>query len=522
MRLHRAYGVDVDATATDEAAGKLRSLTGVLPALVVALDDWAACRRAVEDAEGVTTVAHLLAALDTDPWRKRVRQALAASDMPELEKLAGSDEVALQAPATAEVLAGALEYRGRPDLALTLLKTAADTHPDDFWLHLKLGVAYSSARPRRLEEAIRHNTAARAVRPGNAAANYNLGVVLKAHGDRDGAAACYRRTIELDPTFAKAQTNLGAILQDEGKLDEAIACYRRAIEHASDKTQPHITHKNLGVILKQRGQVDEAIACFRRAVELEPEYMEAHMHLGILLQTKGDLDEAVACFRRAAQCPPEQAIAHGYAGGCLFALGKVKEALAHFERAVELAPNDAKYYFNLGLALGDDGDFERAAACYRQAIELNPNLAPVYNNLAEILATATERSVYDPEEGLNLARKAIQLAPDAAEHWDTLSTAAYRAGDWQTSLDARQEKLNRDPITEEDRLYLAMTHWQLGNPIEARKWYDESINEGIDDQSNSSQLTELRDEARKLLGIADATTEDEASGREPSGAEGED
>ena len=38
--------------AADEAAARLRSRAGVLPALIVALDHWAFCRRSVKDEVG--------------------------------------------------------------------------------------------------------------------------------------------------------------------------------------------------------------------------------------------------------------------------------------------------------------------------------------------------------------------------------------------------------------------------------------------------------------------------------------
>ena len=47
-------------------------------------------------------------ALDADPWRRRVREALATKSEKALEELAGSEEVARQAPSTVVLLARAL------------------------------------------------------------------------------------------------------------------------------------------------------------------------------------------------------------------------------------------------------------------------------------------------------------------------------------------------------------------------------------------------------------------------------
>src|SRR5207245_1872205 len=55
---------------------------------------------------------------------------------------------------------------------------------------------------------------------------YNLGLALRAKGDRDGAIAEYRETIRLDPQFTPAHYNLGGLLRIKGDADGAIAQFR--------------------------------------------------------------------------------------------------------------------------------------------------------------------------------------------------------------------------------------------------------------------------------------------------------
>ena len=127
----------------DEAAGRLRSRAAVLPALIVALDEWARCRRIVKDDTGAKALSGLAQALDADPWRRRVREAVEAKGTKALEELAASAEVARQAPSTVCLLARALQNSGRGEPATELLDKALWKHPDDFWLHFKAGFASS-------------------------------------------------------------------------------------------------------------------------------------------------------------------------------------------------------------------------------------------------------------------------------------------------------------------------------------------------------------------------------------------
>ena len=273
----REFGVDVDALPADEAAKGLRSQAGVLPALIVALDDWARFRRYVKDAAGAEVLSGLAQSLDGDPWRRRVREAVAAKNKQALVELADSAELAHQAPSTLELFAWALQNNESSEPVREVLSTALRKHPGDFWLHFTAANANSKTRPPRYEKAIGHYTAALALRPHSTAVLVNLGHALHKQGNLDEAIAEYHTAIELDPKFAMAHYNLGVALTEQGKLDEAIDCYHKAIE-----LDPKFVnaHHNLGHILAKQGKLDEAIDCFRRAIELDPKFARAHGQLG--------------------------------------------------------------------------------------------------------------------------------------------------------------------------------------------------------------------------------------------------
>ncbi len=226
----REYGVDVNVLPTDEATDALRSRAAVLPALIAALDDWAFSRGKINDEAGAQALTNLVQTLDTDDWRRRVREALAANNEQLLEELADSAEVARQAPSTVALLAVALEKCDRRDAALELLGSALQEHPDDFWFHFISGNVTGSSRQPDYEQATRHYTAALALRPRNAIVLICLGTALDNHGKPEEAMYCLRRAIKIDPNLAFAHSLLGLALNKRGKLDEAIAEYRTAIE----------------------------------------------------------------------------------------------------------------------------------------------------------------------------------------------------------------------------------------------------------------------------------------------------
>lgn len=100
----------------------------------------------------------------------------------------------------------------------------------------------------------------RADQNGDAAAAFNLGILLEDRGAITEAEAAYRRADNRG--HGAAASNLGVLLEERGAVAEAEAAYRRADRHG-DATGAF----NLGVFLEERGATDEAEAAYRRADE---------------------------------------------------------------------------------------------------------------------------------------------------------------------------------------------------------------------------------------------------------------
>ena len=169
-----------------------------------------------------------------------------------------------------------------------------------------------------LDESLAELREAVRLRPADAAAHNQLGVVLAMQGKLDEAIACFERACQLDPhspeladnrrrTLAASHTRAGNAHFRQGQLDDAAARYRLAIE-----CQPTLAeaYNNLGAVFEKQQRTDEAIACYRRAVGIKPDYAAAHDSLGVLLVRQAHFTEAVACYRRAIAIDPGHAAAH--------------------------------------------------------------------------------------------------------------------------------------------------------------------------------------------------------------------
>jgi serine/threonine protein kinase/Flp pilus assembly protein TadD len=125
-----------------------------------------------------------------------------------------------------------------------------------------------------------------------------------------------------------------------------------------------------------------------------------------------------------------------------------------------------------------------------------------YNSRAWPLATAAAPEARNPARAVELATRAVELAPAYGEAWNTLGVAQYRAGDWNSAIKAFEKSMDlRDGGNAFDWFFLAMAHWQLGQKDEARKWYDQAVEWTNKNQPKNEELQRFRAEAAELLGI---------------------
>jgi Flp pilus assembly protein TadD len=200
--------------------------------------------------------------------------------------------------------------------AAKFLNEANARRPGDFWIVFELANASRQTKPPAIDEAIRYDTTAVALRPGSVAAHYNLGLGLFDKGRLDEAIMEWRKAVALDPDDVKIRTGLGIALHHKGQLDEAIVEWRKAVALKPDYTE---AHSNLGIALRDKGQLDEAIAEWRKVLALNPDDAKAHSNLGNAFVRKHQLDEAIAEFRKAVQIQPAYVNAH-YNAACAAAL----------------------------------------------------------------------------------------------------------------------------------------------------------------------------------------------------------
>jgi tetratricopeptide (TPR) repeat protein len=298
-----------------------------------------------------------------------------------------------------------------------------------------------------------------------------------------------------------------------GDLDEAIRSYKAAL-----RLQPD--HRNslffLGVrLFNDKNRWQEAIAYLTGSIALGPDSATAHRIRAECYMEHGQRDEAIEDWRHGIRLNPGNANVLAELGLLLGRLGKRDEAIAALRQAVSIEPGRAGEHFQLGNLLAMKGEEGEATASYFKAIEnwdASPSLcnsAACNNNLAWMSACHAlklhdrAQTVALIRSAVELARRAVELAPTDGPCRSTLGCVQYLAGDWSAAVGTlgKSMELNNGG-TAYDYFFLAMAHWRLGHADEALAWYDKAVVWMEKHEPHAWDLKLCRAEAEALLGLS--------------------
>lgn len=248
----------------------------------------------------------------------------------------------------------------------------------------------------RLEEARRNYESAVQLNPDLGEAYYGLATVCARLGDMVKADE-YRR--KFNTLKSENQT-----AERQARTDfNPLAITRRSLAR---------THTEVGRVYMSQGQSQKAEKLFLRAAEVDPDNTACRFMLVMLYQQSQRNHEALRFSREMVRAEPKNPF-HYLAMGNLHARLKQRaEAEAAFKKVIELAPDRAEGPFAL-------------AQLYLQA---NTRL----------------------DEALELARRAVNLAPSPVNHY-VLSQACARIGDLPGAMAAIEKACALDPGNQQYR-----------------------------------------------------------------------
>jgi protein O-GlcNAc transferase len=257
------------------------------------------------------------------------------------------------------------------------------------------------------------------------------GNALRATGDIEGAIACYRQALKVEPGYAAALYNLGMCLHETGHLEEAQACFERLIA-ADGRDTDALFH--LGAILQRRLKLDEAARVFRAALEVVPSNPELWIRLGeigVAQFTNISLAQAEECFRKALELRVD-ADSYRNLAHVLGLADKHGEALDALRAAFELQPKAPAVQSSLLVEkqrVCDWSRFEELSAAVVDAASADGTGEPIFPfNLVSIVSSPAQQLACARRYAHTISEELSRARKRAAFRFDRPNASRLRIG----------------------------------------------------------------------------------------------
>ena len=247
------------------------------------------------------------------------------------------------------------------------------------------------------------------------------------------------------------------------KFDNAVYFYSLYLEDFPSAN----TYFNRGLAYYKLGEFNKAIQDFNVVIGKEPEDFEAWYNRGLAHLDAGNIDSAIRDYEKSIALHPD--FDKAYTGlGLSFAKQKdYKKAIQFFDKAIEFNDKQAVNYYNRGLAYRALNDKSKAIEDISKAISLSDDKVDYYISRADLFhqTGAFNESVMDYSH-------ALTLSPESKTLYYNRGISKYDLKDFEEAIEDFEEALLYDSAHINSMWYLALCHKELGNELEAKKYYE--------------------------------------------------
>jgi protein O-GlcNAc transferase len=297
------------------------------------------------------------------------------------------------------------------------------------WDEPSLRLAESFRRGQENASSIAAYEETLAINPHRREALLGLGAVLLGLGEAARARPLLLRCCAFWPEHAPAWDALGMALRALGDDAGAILAFAEASRLAPD---------DIGIALRRveaARAAGEGEAELARLAAAPPNAARATAR-GALLVWLGRSEDALGPLRAAVAAAPEAVEAAAALADALIRTTRLREAVPALRHALALAPGDIALRNNLAAALTRTHAYAEARDLLRALIAEHGERPEFLCNLANALVLLGEQ-----QEGVAVARRATEIAPEMHLAWRTLGASLVYAED--ASADALRDIAER-------------------------------------------------------------------------------
>jgi tetratricopeptide (TPR) repeat protein len=250
-----------------------------------------------------------------------------------------------------------------------------------------------------------------------------LGKIYIKLDEKSQASSYFDRAVKVSIRKFDTHLLIGDIWFQNKEYIKAISHFSNAI-NVSDKMNPNLFYAYTRRARSYRfhGERDKALKDLNHAEKLKPDHPFIFSERGDIWLEKKSYDNALFNYNKSIERDPASAYLYNQRGYVHLKLGNMEKSEQDFSKAISLNPKDDIQYIRRAALYKKTGDIHRAIKDAEKAMELNPESTFHLDFLAEIYIASEDVEFRNPQKGLELAKKSVDIKRNHYELY-TLSEA---------------------------------------------------------------------------------------------------
>lgn len=215
----------------------------------------------------------------------------------------------------------------------------------------------------RLREAVRRD-------PRLWEAWHNVGAVLFAQGDDEGAAQAFGRALDVNPAHTPSLEARAEAYRRAGEGKRARKDYDEVMRRSPDDPR---AYARAASFLREAGEHEDALEVLRDALRVVGASPPIYVELGLVYLAQGREDLAELVLTKAAALDDKNPAIYNALALVAMERGRDQDAFERFDRASALDPSFLDARFNVASVLIDAGDYARARSELEAVVAKRPD-----------------------------------------------------------------------------------------------------------------------------------------------------
>jgi tetratricopeptide (TPR) repeat protein len=254
-------------------------------------------------------------------------------------------------------------------------------------------------------------------------------------GSAADAVADFTEAMRVDPAEPASYYGRSQAYQQLGEHERALADLNEVLRLEPESP---VAYANRAVVYNYLQRSEEAFADAEMSIRLDPGNAAAYCTRGRVFAEQGNFDDALDDFSTCIRLDPEAPLGYAGRGHAYFELGRLKRARRDLDMAIELGHVTGQICYERAVCLANLGRYGEAIADSSRAIELDPAQPEHFGHLAWMLATVRVAAMRDGPLAVDLAEKAVALAPEHPWMLNVLAAAYAEVGRFDDAVRIQQ------------------------------------------------------------------------------------